>query len=245
MSNAALKLSIDCVQQHMRNENGTSISAGLLTGALMADHAENGGRYPTPGEVSDLVDRVSQFVGGVEAARKAFPKTGLLIELNQPIVTELNPDFFGSRASRSVRCHVRPRYSAGSPAMVPDETALQVARDEKGDYQHAREGSYGEEQRRRSEVLGLRGIVYAMAESGSGRKFRWLIQDLITGECFRRLHDNEITRQGFTAFQFLPPAAKAQIQDASCRDSDYDRTFWKYEAVGWVKYQPELVRFRP
>lgn len=152
-----------------------------------------------------------------------------------------NPLVFTGRAGRTLRCNVRPRYSAGSPAQVDDHTALGVADDEKKDYEHAMEGAYGEEAKLRAEALGLRGIVYAMAESGSGKNFRWLIQDLITGECFRRHHDNEIHRLGYTAFMHLPQSVQARLKAKGCTDNDYDRTFWKLER-DWVKYEPELIR---
>lgn len=151
---------------------------------------------------------------------------------------EVNRQFFG-RAS--VRCHVRPRYSGGSPAMVHDHIALQVARDEKTDYERALEGVYGEEQKKRAEVLGLRGTAYAMAEKGSGRNFRWLIYDLVTGEYLRKHADAEIVRMGFTPYAELSAQAKAEINKTG-RDSDYERTYWKFQALKWVPYEPEIVR---
>lgn len=78
------------------------------------------------------------------------------------------------------------------------------------------------------------------AEKGSGRNFRWLVYDLVTGEFFRRHHDHEVTRLGFTPFQFLPMDVKKRLNQTG-RDSDYDRTFWKLER-DWVKYEPEPVR---
>lgn len=154
----------------------------------------------------------------------------------------LNPEVFTRNAAKSLRCHVRPRYSPGSPAMVNDHIALNVADDEKVAHEHALEGAYGEEQQKRAKALGLRGIAYVMAESGSGRKFRWLVYDLITKETFRRLHDNEIERTGFTAYAQLSKFEQTQIRAEGCSDSDYDRTFWKYVAREWVQYEPELVR---
>jgi hypothetical protein len=109
---------------------------------------------------------------------------------------EVNQEFFG-RLRNNIRCFVRPRYSCGSPSEVPDPIALQVAQEEKDDYQSAMEGIYGPEQKRRAEILGLRGIAYVMAEKGSGRNFRWLVYDLITEEHFRRHNDTEILKMGF------------------------------------------------
>jgi hypothetical protein len=146
--------------------------------------------------------------------------------------------FFGRK---SFYCHVHPRYSAGSGAMVPDWIALKVAREEREDYERVLSGVEGEESRKRAEVLGLRGIAVAMAEHGSGRKFRWLIYDLVTGECYRRHHDSEIPDLGFRHFRELPAQAQRAV-NLTGRESDYERTFWKFENLVWVQYQPELVR---
>lgn len=147
--------------------------------------------------------------------------------------------FFGRAKAYS---YVRPRYSCGSPAMVTDDIALRVADDEKSDYAHILEGIEGAERKKRAEILGLRGIAYVMAEKGSGRNFRWLIFDLITGECFRRHHNHEISRLGYTPYEFLPLEVQNRLNETR-NAPDYDRTFWKYEGYTWVKYEPELVRF--
>jgi hypothetical protein len=145
-------------------------------------------------------------------------------------------DFFGRKR---FHCYVRPRYSCGSQAMVPDAIALQVAADERRDYEHARSGSYGEAQKKRAEVLGLRGVAYAMTEQGSGKNFRWLVGDLVTGERFRRHHDRDIVeRLGFRPYRELPVEATVNVTG---RESDYDRTFWKFEKNLWVQYQPETI----
>jgi hypothetical protein len=145
--------------------------------------------------------------------------------------------FFGREP---VRAYVRPRYSAGSPAMVSDAIAFQVAKDEKLDYEHALEGIYGEAQQKRAKILGLRGTAYLMAaKSGSGKNFRWLIYDLVTGEYFHRHHDLAIEKMGFTPFAQLDELSKQKINETG-RESDYDRTYWKFEK-NWVKYEPELI----
>jgi hypothetical protein len=147
-----------------------------------------------------------------------------------------------TRGSRPY-AYVRPRYSAGSPSMVTDDTALRVADDEKSDYEHILEGIEGEASQNRAKILGLRGIAYVMAEKGSGKNFRWLIQDLITGELLSRHHDRDIERLGFIPFARLPDHAKAQINKTG-RESDYERTFWKWvnAEVQWAAYEPELVK---
>lgn len=55
--------------------------------------------------------------------------------------------------------NVRPRYSAGSPAMVDERTALSVARDEQEEYKAALDGIYGAKEASRARELGLSGIV--------------------------------------------------------------------------------------
>ena len=148
------------------------------------------------------------------------------------------PSFFGRKR---FFCHVRPRYSCGSPAMVHDAVALQVAREEREDYEHALSGSYGEAQKRCARLLGLRGIAVAMAEHGSGKNFRWLVYDLVTGECCRRPDDAGIERLGFRLYRDLPAHAVQAINQTG-READYDRTYWKFESLRWVQYEPELMR---
>ena len=50
-------------------------------------------------------------------------------------------DFLGRR--RTFFFNVAPRYTSGSPAMVPEETALRVAAQEHRSYEHAIAGIYG------------------------------------------------------------------------------------------------------
>jgi len=149
--------------------------------------------------------------------------------------------YFSGR--KSIRFNVRPRYSAGSPAQVSEDIALQVAKDERTDYERALEGVYGEEQKKRAETLGLSGIVYAMKEEGSGRKFRWHVWDLITDEESRRLHDNEIYRLGFTRFEHLPATIQKRLVPDGCRYPDLSREFFKVSNYGETEqYKPEIVR---
>ena len=116
--------------------------------------------------------------------------------------------FFGRK-----RFHfsVRPRYSCGSGALVSGDVAFRVAEEERSDYDRALEGTYGEDQKRRAEVLGLRGVAVAMAESGSGKNFRWLVYDLITGECYRRPDDLGIERLGWTQYRALSEQTRSEI----------------------------------
>ena len=153
--------------------------------------------------------------------------------------------FFGGRR---FTCSVRPRYSAGSGAMVNDFIALKVAEEEKDDYEHCLDGSYGEAHKKRAALLGLRGIAVAMAESGSGKNFRWLIYDLITKECYRRPDDLGIERLGFAPYRSLTDRQRLEINKTG-REGDYDRTFWRQDwsqgEVTWKQYEPEMVRVKP
>jgi hypothetical protein len=149
--------------------------------------------------------------------------------------------FFGGKR---FTCSVRPRYSCGSGAMVNDHIALKVAEEEKADYLHCIEGVYGEAHKKRAETLGLRGIAVAMAESGKGKNFRWLIFDLVTGECYRRPDDLGIEQLGFSPYRALSERTRQEITKTG-RPSDYDRTFWKQGRDGWEQYQPEMVRVEP
>lgn len=151
--------------------------------------------------------------------------------------------FFANGVRRSLRFNVRSRYSAGSPAQVPEHIALQVVRDEQESYRHALEGAYGEEQKKRAETLGLSGIVYVMFEKGSGRQFRWHIWDLLTDEHTSRHHDHEIHRLGYYRFEHLPEGVQKRIVQPGCRYPDYDRRFYKVSPMGEIEeYKPEIVR---
>lgn len=72
--------------------------------------------------------------------------------------------------------NVYPRYTPGSPAQVPPETAEHVATEEALCHQRALSGIYGEEEQAFAKKAGLHGIVFTHAEHG--RKV--IVQDLIT-----------------------------------------------------------------
>lgn len=78
--------------------------------------------------------------------------------------------------------NVAPRYSGGSPAMVPAATAHRVAVEEKEGYYRHRSGVYGEENRTKALTLGMRGIV----EQRTERAGCWIVKDLLTLEMFVR-----------------------------------------------------------
>jgi hypothetical protein len=73
---------------------------------------------------------------------------------------------------------VRPRYAGGSPAMVPQETAIRVAAQEKEAYAAHLEGVYGEADQKQAQRMGLSWIVFEWWEQG-----KTLVRvDLITGD---------------------------------------------------------------
>jgi hypothetical protein len=71
---------------------------------------------------------------------------------------------------------VRPRYTSGSPAAVPEHIAREVAKQEKDAYEAALTGMYGEEYRRLAQAKGMDGVAIYMKETRTG----WLVFDLIT-----------------------------------------------------------------
>jgi hypothetical protein len=149
--------------------------------------------------------------------------------------------FFMTR--KMMQFHVRPRYTAGSPALVHGDIARKVAAEEKDAIEHALSGAWGEDEKKRAETLGLSGIAYVMFENGAGRKFRWHVWDLITDEETRRLHQNEIYRLGYTRFEHLPQTIQKRLVQPGCRYSDSDREFYKVDELGTLtQYKPEIVR---
>lgn len=77
---------------------------------------------------------------------------------------------------------VAPRYTAGSPALVSNAQARQLAVWELEGHQRALGGAYGPDEQTRATKLGLAGIVERKVEKGR----HWEVFDLITGESFVR-----------------------------------------------------------
>lgn len=77
-----------------------------------------------------------------------------------------------------VKYDVRPRYTAGSPAMVDEATARRVAKQEKTGYEMALEGFYGEEAKMEAEQRGMGAVVFSWTEKGN----TLIITDMITEE---------------------------------------------------------------
>lgn len=151
----------------------------------------------------------------------------------------LRDKFFGA-ARRSLRFHVAPRYSGGSPALVNEKTALRVAAQEKESYEHALDGTYGEAQMWRARVLGLAGIAYAAFEKGAGRKFRWHRWDLITSTYTIHLHEADLHDQGFVAFNQLPAWSRKDHPHAPY-EADVRHLYYRLVGGHIEIYAPERV----
>ena len=82
----------------------------------------------------------------------------------------------------TVYFNVVPRYTPGSPAMVPEDIAKYVAVEESAAYERALSGVDGAENKARAERLGVRGISEQRTEHAEC----WVIEDLITLERFVR-----------------------------------------------------------
>lgn len=78
--------------------------------------------------------------------------------------------------------NVRPRYTPGSPAQVPQETAERVAEEERHGWEVSLSGAYGHANVEVAKVCGLAGIVEARVEYRKG----WKVHDLLTNERFWR-----------------------------------------------------------
>lgn len=83
-------------------------------------------------------------------------------------------------AGRNSHYHLEPRYTCGSPALVPMGVCLKVAVQEFEAHKNNLTGVFGEEARRKAEIVGLKGIAYARWEKGAQV---WRL-DLLTGETF-------------------------------------------------------------
>ncbi len=139
-----------------------------------------------------------------------------------------------------IRFNVRPRYSGGSPAMVPEHIALRVAQQERDSFEHDLEGIHGEQKQKRAKILGLSGIVYAQKESGRGKKFRWHRWDLITNEETRHLDDEGLRRDGYVPFVELPERNRVAIA-LTGDERDYERRWFKNDGFHYSEYVPERV----
>jgi hypothetical protein len=90
--------------------------------------------------------------------------------------------FIGRRPAKRFYFNVAPRYIGGSPALVPFHTALRCALQEASSYLHAVDGRYGEDEKKKADREGMKGIVECHHEVRKG----WEVLDLLTGERFVR-----------------------------------------------------------
>lgn len=87
--------------------------------------------------------------------------------------------------------NVRPRYTAGSGAMVARSLAFRVAAQERDAHKTCLTGVYGPEAQARAEILGLHGIVEEVTETRKG----WDVLDLCTGERYLRQFTRQASRR--------------------------------------------------
>lgn len=89
-------------------------------------------------------------------------------------------DFFATRRRTPTHFNVRPRYTPGSPAMVPEDIAVRVAVQERSFYERAISGRHGERTAEKARSRGLGGIVDVRRELPRGKG--WDVLDLCTLE---------------------------------------------------------------
>lgn len=145
--------------------------------------------------------------------------------------------------SSSGYCQVAPRYTPGSPGMVDRSTAERIATEERAAYQRALEGVYGEQDRSKALLMGLRGISEVLYERGRGSNHRYDIHDLVTGEWFERPTPEVMQKLGFEQYRYLDDEAKAAIDAAPPTDmGDWRRTGW-FKLAG-SRWQPRAENHR-
>lgn len=144
-------------------------------------------------------------------------------------------------AGRNVRYSVAPRYTPGSPAMVSEQIARQVAAEEKEAYPYYLQGTCGEAQKKRAELLGLDNIAYAYSESGK----LFLVWDLITDAHTKRPNNAETYRKlGYVSFLELVHDERAVTTiNVTGNIGDWDRFYYKMDERSGIykRYVPEAV----
>jgi hypothetical protein len=81
-------------------------------------------------------------------------------------------------ARTKIYFQVRPRYTPGSPAQVPQHVALRVAEQEPRFYERALSGIWGDSSKATADTEGLDFIAYTITEKKKG----WEVHDLITSK---------------------------------------------------------------
>jgi hypothetical protein len=95
--------------------------------------------------------------------------------------------------------HVAPRYTCGSPAMVPQGIACKVAVEERYAYARTLDGIFGDAHVAAAKQRGLRGIAEHRQEVAGA----WLVTDLCTGEKFIRPFDKYGEKPNQTQRRYL------------------------------------------
>ena len=144
--------------------------------------------------------------------------------------------------------NVAPRYTPGSPALVPEDIALRVAMQERNSITHALDGSWGPKEKADAERFGLRGIVEFRRERGSGKKSGWEVIDLCTGEKFFRLSYEALRKLGWRGYGDLETWEKKLVDSETLDVPDPKKAHFKLEpefrtTTGYrvTVYKPELL----
>jgi hypothetical protein len=88
--------------------------------------------------------------------------------------------------------NVRPRYTCGSPGLVPEHIARRLAEEEKIAFQRYLSGVYGEEGVTKAQKEGLVGIADVYTE----KRDHWIVEDLITREVYKKYFtDTVVTKK--------------------------------------------------
>jgi len=131
--------------------------------------------------------------------------------------------------------NVAPRYTPGSPSLVDGKTAERVAKEETRFIEHALSGAWGEKQKERARLLGLRGIAEQRVERGTGRKRGWEIHDLCTGERFFRLCHEALRALGWRMYNDLATYEQAEVDKNPPTDIE------GFREKGWFKVEPAMT----
>ena len=146
--------------------------------------------------------------------------------------------------------NVAPRYTPGSPALVPERIAMRVAEEEKRAIKDVLDGFEGPQRQKRAQNLGLRGIVEARICRGSGKKLGWEVVDLCTGEHFFRLASEALAKLGWRKYRELKTWEQKLVDQEPPLDiQDPHRAWYRLapkmtdDMPGWkaTVYRPEAL----
>lgn len=124
--------------------------------------------------------------------------------------------------------NVAPRYTPGSPAMVSQEVAERVAKEEAAFIKTALSGRWGERHQARAARLGLSGIVELRVE----RRDHWEVTDLCTGARFRCLFPETLRKRGWIPFADLRSWEKKLVENDPPKETeDHTRAWFQIRVV--------------